>query len=168
MLRIYVAPLTTARTSTVRLLQPFLAGGIGEPISAHSSSVKSSNHSASVIPRRVLQLAAPANRTDTSESQVIHPTRDVPGWTLYKSTLRASERGHTPGKTSKRRPAGRLTSCSDGSWTHPITHGGGQDQPVVLINGNVRHVARPERRRMSLPLSLSAQRHISQSPFGET
>src|SRR5262249_41580909 len=40
---------------------------------------------APVIPRPVLQrphLPTPANRSSISESQVIHPTQDVPGWTL--------------------------------------------------------------------------------------
>src|SRR4051812_10048644 len=40
-LRIYITPLTTERTSTVRLLPPRLAGGMDGPISAHSSSVRS-------------------------------------------------------------------------------------------------------------------------------
>jgi hypothetical protein len=40
-LRMYITPLTTARTSTVRLLPPRLAGGMSGPMNAHSSSVRS-------------------------------------------------------------------------------------------------------------------------------
>jgi hypothetical protein len=37
----YITPLTTSRTSTVRLLPPRLAGGINGSTHAHSSSVTS-------------------------------------------------------------------------------------------------------------------------------
>ena len=40
-LRIYIRPLTTSRMSTVRLLPPRLAGGMGGATNAHSSSVRS-------------------------------------------------------------------------------------------------------------------------------
>ena len=40
-LKIYITPLTTSRTSTERLLPPRLAGGINGPRIAHSSSVTS-------------------------------------------------------------------------------------------------------------------------------
>ena len=40
-LRMYIRPLTTSRSFTVRLLPPRLAGGICGSTSAHSSSVRS-------------------------------------------------------------------------------------------------------------------------------
>jgi len=40
-LRIYISPLTTSRTTTVRLLPPRFAGGINGAMSDHSSSVRS-------------------------------------------------------------------------------------------------------------------------------
>ena len=40
-LRIYISPLTTSRTFTVRLLPPRLAGGMIGATCAHSASVKS-------------------------------------------------------------------------------------------------------------------------------
>jgi hypothetical protein len=40
-LRIYISPFTTSRSTTVRLLPPRLAGGINGPITDHSSSVTS-------------------------------------------------------------------------------------------------------------------------------
>jgi hypothetical protein len=40
-LRMYLTPFSTARSSIVRLLPPRFAGGISGPMSAHSSSVTS-------------------------------------------------------------------------------------------------------------------------------
>src|ERR1700690_1584230 len=40
-LNIYISPLTTSRSLTVRLLPPFLAGGMSGPMIEYSSSVRS-------------------------------------------------------------------------------------------------------------------------------
>src|SRR5215208_2169325 len=90
----YMTPSTTARTSTVRLLPPRFAGGIGGAMSAHSSSVRSLGYRSLLRSYRArfsrLHMAAvlPAPAV-SGQSQPIQMTQLVPGQTL-SSTLHVS------------------------------------------------------------------------------
>src|SRR5215212_5750997 len=88
----YMTPSTTARTSTVRLLPPRFAGGIGGAMSAHSSSVRSLGYRSLLRSYRArfsrLHMAAvlPAPAV-SGQSQPIQMTQLVPGQTLSLAAL---------------------------------------------------------------------------------
>ena len=77
-LKTYMIPFITSRSSTWRLLPPRLAGGINGSISAHSSSVRSLGY------RNALRSYRPrfSNQVATLESQTTHRIQYVLGQTL--------------------------------------------------------------------------------------
>src|SRR5258708_11918927 len=85
-LKIYMIPFITSRTSTWRLLPPRLAGGINTSTSAHSSSVRSLGYRNLLRSYRArffaVHIWCPPNQATTLESQTIHVIQDDFGQTL--------------------------------------------------------------------------------------
>src|ERR1700716_610020 len=86
-LKIYIIPFITSRSSTGRLLPPRLAGGINGSTSAHSSSVRSLGYRNALRSYRPRFFAVhigdpPSNQATTLESQTIQKIQYVLGQTL--------------------------------------------------------------------------------------
>src|SRR3954453_18559496 len=86
-LRMYISPLTTSRTFTVRLLPPCFAGPMSGPTWLHSSSVRSLGKRNLLRSYRarfsIVHIGDPStNQAASLESQTIHPTQHLSGQAL--------------------------------------------------------------------------------------
>src|SRR3954452_6833650 len=88
-LRMYIRPLTTSRTFTVRLLPPRLAGGMNGATWLHSSSVKSLGERSLLVAYRarfsIVHIGDPSTtQADTIGAQMIHSIQYLLGRALKR------------------------------------------------------------------------------------